>query len=111
MVDFGGGTCGSYGSQIEEHHAVRRSAASSMYRICAWVDARRAVRLLRYLLANDVARRRSRARHCTAVLTELAADRRSDRVLLTTAGSVWLSRHRAKDLAWMASLAGAFDVA
>ncbi|AIL32556.1 glycine cleavage system aminomethyltransferase GcvT [Basilea psittacipulmonis] len=59
MVDFGGWEMPvSYGSQIEEHHAVRQNAGmfdvSHMLNIdLVGTDARS---FLRYLLANDVAR-------------------------------------------------------
>ena len=59
MVDFGGWDMPvAYGSQIEEHHAVRRSAGVFDVSHMGIVDLRgaRSRELLRALLANDVAR-------------------------------------------------------
>jgi aminomethyltransferase len=59
MVDFGGWDMPlHYGSQIEEHHAVRRDAGMFDVSHMAIVDltGARARDLLRMLLANDVAR-------------------------------------------------------
>jgi len=59
MVDFGGWDMPvNYGSQIEEHHAVRRDAGMfDVSHMCVRGPARRAgARLLRRLLANDVAK-------------------------------------------------------
>jgi aminomethyltransferase len=59
MVDFGGWDMPvNYGSQIEEHHAVRRAAGVFDVSHMGIVDltGARARELLRYLLANDVAR-------------------------------------------------------
>ncbi|WP_303907105.1 glycine cleavage system aminomethyltransferase GcvT [Thiohalomonas denitrificans] len=59
MVDFAGWEMPiHYGSQIEEHHAVRRSAGMfDVSHMCVVdVEGARAREYLRYLLANDVAR-------------------------------------------------------
>jgi aminomethyltransferase len=59
MVDFGGWDMPvNYGSQIEEHHAVRREAGLFDVSHMGIVDltGARTRELLRYLLANDVAR-------------------------------------------------------
>jgi aminomethyltransferase len=59
MVDFGGWDMPvAYGSQIEEHHAVRRAAGVFDVSHMGIVDLRgaRCRELLRTLLANDVAR-------------------------------------------------------
>ena len=59
MVDFGGWDMPvAYGSQIEEHHAVRRAAGVFDVSHMGIVDIRgeRSRELLRGLLANDVAR-------------------------------------------------------
>ena len=58
MVDFGGWDMPvNYGSQIEEHHAVRRDAGmfDVSHMLIADVTGARARDYLRYLLANDVA--------------------------------------------------------
>src|SRR6187200_3423151 len=59
MVDFGGWDMPvNYGSQIEEHHAVRRDAGmfDVSHMLIAEVIGTRAREYLRYLLANDVAK-------------------------------------------------------
>ena len=59
MVDFGGWDMPvNYGSQIEEHHAVRRSAGVFDVSHMCVIDLRgaRVREFLRLLLANDVAR-------------------------------------------------------
>ncbi|MFT3907402.1 MAG: glycine cleavage system aminomethyltransferase GcvT [Steroidobacteraceae bacterium] len=59
MVDFGGWDMPvAYGSQIEEHHAVRRAAGVFDVSHMCVIDAAgtRARDFLRFLLANDVAR-------------------------------------------------------
>jgi aminomethyltransferase len=59
MVDFGGWDMPvHYGSQIEEHHAVRRDAGmfDVSHMLIADVTGARARDYLRYLLANDVAK-------------------------------------------------------
>jgi aminomethyltransferase len=59
MVDFGGWDMPvNYGSQIEEHHAVRRDAGmfDVSHMLIADVRGVRARDFLRYLLANDVAK-------------------------------------------------------
>ncbi|AHV94836.1 aminomethyltransferase folate-binding domain protein [Bordetella holmesii ATCC 51541] len=68
MVDFGGWEMPlAYGSQLEEHHAVRQDAGmfdvSHMLNVdVAGADA---TAFLRHLVANDVARLTTRARRCT----------------------------------------------
>ena len=57
MVDFGGWDMPvNYGSQIEEHHAVRRDAGmfDVSHMLIADVTGSRSREYLRYLLANDV---------------------------------------------------------
>src|SRR5207344_2670279 len=59
MVDFGGWDMPvHYGSQIEEHHAVRRDAGmfDVSHMLIADVSGARARDYLRHLLANDVAK-------------------------------------------------------
>ncbi len=59
MVDFGGWDMPlHYGSQKEEHHAVRRRAGAFDVSHMTIVDLKgeRAQEFLRYLLANDVAK-------------------------------------------------------
>ena len=59
IVDFGGWDMPlHYGSQIEEHNAVRRQAGAFDVSHMTVVDLQgnKATELLRYLLANDVAK-------------------------------------------------------
>ena len=59
IVDFGGWDMPlHYGSQLEEHHAVRRHAGAFdvSHMTVVDIDGEGATGFLRYLLANDVAR-------------------------------------------------------
>ena len=111
----------NYGSQIDEHHAVRRSAGMFDVSHMAIVDAAGpgAKPYLRRLLANDVAKRgRKRGRaDCTAlyscmldgrggILDDLIVYRFADDRyrLIVNAGT------REKDLAWLSDQAAGFDV-
>ena len=111
----------AYGSQIEEHHAVRRAAGMFDVSHMTIVDAAGpgAKAYLQRLLANDVAklsRRRGRA-DCTAlyscmldesggILDDLIVYRFADDSyrLIVNAGA------RDKDLAWLGDQAAGFDV-
>ena len=69
MVDFGGWDMPvNYGSQIEEHHAVRRDAGVFDVSHMCVIDARgpQVREFLSQLLANDVAKLTTPARRCTA---------------------------------------------
>jgi aminomethyltransferase len=117
MVDFGGWDMPvHYGSQIEEHHAVRRDAGMFDVSHMAVVDLHgaRTRPFLRDLLANDVAKLTSSgAALYTCMLNErggviddliayfLAEDRFR---LVVNAGT------REKDLAWIGSRAAGFGV-
>ena len=117
MVDFGGWDMPvAYGSQIEEHHAVRNMAGVfdvSHMCVCDLHGAR--VRdFLRYLLANDVNRLRQPGKALYSCMLNESGGVVDDLIvyymneqwfrLVVNAGT------RAKDLAWIGSLAGAFDV-
>jgi aminomethyltransferase len=122
MVDFGGWSMPvAYGSQIEEHHCVRRHAGmfdvSHMTIVdIAGVDAEA---YLRRLLANDVAKLTGGAadrykalyscmlRHDGGVIDDLIAYRVGDgeyRLVVNAAT-------RATDLAWLVEQGGSFDIA
>jgi aminomethyltransferase len=117
MVDFGGWDMPvTYGSQIEEHHAVRHGAGVFDVSHMCIVDLRgvRVRAFLRYLLANDVARLTQPGKalyscmlnESGGVVDDLIVyylDERWFRVVVN-AGT------RVKDLQWIVSLAGAFDV-
>jgi aminomethyltransferase len=117
MVDFGGWDMPvNYGSQIEEHHAVRRAAGVFDVSHMCVIDLRgeRTGEFLRRLLANDVARLRQPGkalyscmlREDGGIIDDLIVyflDPRWFRAVVN-AGT------RAKDLEWMRAQAGAFGV-
>jgi aminomethyltransferase len=117
MVDFGGWDMPvAYGSQIEEHHAVRRSAGVFDVSHMCVVDLHgaRTLELLRVLLANDVARlnRPGKALYSCmlnergGVLDDLIAYYLDEGFfrLVVNAGT------RDKDLAWIGAQAAGFGV-
>jgi len=117
MVDFGGWDMPvAYGSQIEEHHAVRRGAGVFDVSHMCIVDLRgaRSRELLRGLLANDVARLNVPGKALYScmlndrggVLDDLIVYYLDDDFfrLVSNAGT------RDKDLAWIGARAEAFQV-
>jgi len=106
-----------YGSQIEEHHAVRRAAGmfdvSHMQVLDLHGGTSRA--LLRHLLANDVAKLTAPGKalyscmlnHCGGVIDDLIVYFLSEDLfrMVVNAGAA------EKDLAWISRHAGAFAVA
>jgi aminomethyltransferase len=117
VVDFGGWDMPvNYGSQIEEHHAVRRSAGVfDVSHMCVIdLSGERTRDFLRHLLANDVAhlQRPGKAlyscmlREDAGIIDDLIVyflDERWFRAVVN-AGT------RTKDLAWMRARAAAFGV-
>ena len=106
-----------YGSQIEEHHAVRKHAGVFDVSHMTVVDVRgpEAKAYLQYLLANDVAKLVKSGKglySCmlnpdAGVIDDLIVYRRSDqdyRVVVNAAT-------REGDIAWMTKVAGEFSVA
>ncbi len=117
MVDFGGWDMPvAYGSQIEEHHAVRRAAGIFDVSHMCIIDLHgaRARPFLRYLLANDVERLMLPGKALYSCMLNEAGGVIDDLIvyflkedffrLVVNAGT------RDKDVAWIASLAGAFDL-
>jgi aminomethyltransferase len=117
MVDFGGWDMPvAYGSQIEEHHAVRRGAGVFDVSHMCIVDLRgaRSRELLRGLLANDVARLNVPGKALYScmlndrggVLDDLIVYYLDDDFfrVVSNAGT------RDKDLAWIGARAEAFQV-
>jgi aminomethyltransferase len=116
LVDFGGWDMPvAYGSQIEEHHAVRaRGRACLMSRTCASSISRRAQprEFLRGLLANDVERLQVRGKALYSCMLNEAGGVLDDLIvyfldsdffrLVVNAGT------RDKDLAWIRGHAQAF---
>jgi aminomethyltransferase len=117
MVDFGGWDMPvNYGSQIEEHHAVRRDAGmfDVSHMLIADVTGRQAREYLRYVLANDVAKLKTPGKALySCMLNEqggvvddlIAYFLREDwfRVVVN-AGT------RDKDVAWLQRFAGRYEV-
>jgi aminomethyltransferase len=117
IVDFGGWDMPlHYGSQIEEHHAVRRGAGMFDVSHMGTVDMRGAgtAQFLRHLLANDVAKLRAPGkglyscllRDDGGVLDDLIVYRMDDEWfrMIVNAGT------RTKDLAWMREKASSYAV-
>ncbi len=118
MVDFAGWEMPiHYGSQIEEHHAVRRDAGMFDVSHMGIVDLQGArVRdFLRYLLANDVARLRERGKALyTCMLNESGGV--IDDLIVYYMGDTWYrivvnAGTRARDLAWFRRHGDSFGVA
>ena len=111
LVDFGGWEMPlHYGSQIEEHHRVRRADGvfdvSHMLAVdLAGADSRA---FLRYALANDVARLKQPGAALYSCLLNDAGHVLDDLIVYFVAGNsyrlVLNAATAAKDLAWLASL-------
>jgi aminomethyltransferase len=118
MVDFGGWDMPvNYGSQIEEHHAVRRHSGVFDVSHMGVVDVRgpQSRAFLQHLLANDVARltRPGKALY-SCMLREDAGI--LDDLIVYFLDPLWYrvvvnAGTRTTDLAWMRARATSFDVA
>jgi aminomethyltransferase len=117
IVDFGGWDLPlHYGSQIDEHHAVRRDAAMFDVSHMAQIDLRGtgSGAFLRRLLANDVAKLREPGkglyscmlREDGGVLDDLIVYRMTPAWFRVVANA----GTRAKDLAWLRAASATFDV-
>jgi aminomethyltransferase len=117
MVDFGGWDMPvNYGSQIEEHHAVRRDAGmfDVSHMLIADVTGARARDYLRYLLANDVAKLKDSGKALYSCMLNEAGGVVDDLIVyfihdnwfrvVVNAGT------RDKDTAWLKRHATAFGV-
>ena len=117
MVDFGGWDMPvNYGSQIEEHHAVRRQAGmfDVSHMLIADVIGPRAREYLRYVLANDVAKLREPGK---AIYSCMLNDNGGvvDDLIAYFIDDAWFrvvvnAGTRDKDIAWLKRHAGAFQV-
>jgi aminomethyltransferase len=118
MVDFGGWDMPvNYGSQIEEHHGVRRDAGMFDVSHMCVVDLRgqRVREFLRHLLANDVAKLAEPGKALYSCMLRANGGVIDDLIvyylddnwyrMVVNAGT------RDKDIGWMREHAGAFDVA
>lgn len=117
MTDFSGWEMPiHYGSQIEEHHQVRRDAGMFDVSHMGVVDLHgaRVSDFLRYLLANDVARLKTMGR---ALYSCMLNERGGviDDLIIYYMNPVWFrlvvnAGNRNKDLAWLRQHAASFDV-
>ena len=117
IVDFGGWDMPlHYGSQKEEHHAVRQKAGMFDVSHMTIVDilGERASEFLRYLLANDVAKLKDPGKALYTCMLNEGGGVIDDLIVY------YINDHdyrmvvnaatREKDLAWIRGQAGAFDV-
>ena len=118
LVDFGGWDMPlHYGSQLDEHHQVRRAAGMfdvSHMTIVDFAEPGPTRALLRYLLANDVARLYPGKALYTCVLNEAGGV--IDDLIVYDRGAtgyrlVLNAATRDKDLAWIAPIADRFGAA
>jgi aminomethyltransferase len=116
MVDFGGWDMPlHYGSQVEEHHQVRRDCGVfdvSHMRVIDVIGGQ-AKAWLRNLLANDVDRLKSEGRALYSAMLDADGGIIDDMIVYLTATGYRLvvnAATGAKDLAWMQSQLGGFDV-
>lgn len=116
MVDFGGWDMPiNYGSQLEEHHQVRRAVGmfDVSHMTVVDVDGSEAQAYLQYLLANDVARLKTPGKALySGMLNEQGGV--IDDLIVYLAGDgyrvVVNAATREKDLAWMSKQADSFAV-
>lgn len=107
LVDFSGWSMPvNYGSQIEEHHAVRRDAGMFDVSHMTVVDVRGpdAKRFLQYLLANDVGKLQFEGKALYSAMLNPEAGVIDDLIVYLMAWGYRLVVNcgtRAKDLAWM----------
>ncbi len=117
IVDFGGWDMPlHYGSQIEEHHAVRREAGQFDVSHMGIVDLRGAgaAPFLRCLLANDIGRLHAPGKGLYSCLLREDGGVLDDLIVYRMDGEFFRvivnAGTRAKDLAWMRSRAAPFAV-
>jgi len=117
MVDFGGWDMPvNYGSQIEEHHAVRRQAGVFDVSHMCVIDARgpRARPFLSKLVANDVAKLKSSGKALYSCMLNEAGGVIDDLIIYFIDESFFRivvnAGTRDKDLAWMREVAAPFGV-
>ncbi len=118
LVDFGGWDMPlHYGSQLDEHHQVRRAAGLfdvSHMTIVDFAEPAPTRALLRYLLANDVARLYPGKALYTCMLNEAGGV--IDDLIVYDRGEIGYrlvlnAATRDKDLAWIAPIAECFGAA
>jgi aminomethyltransferase len=117
IVDFGGWDMPlHYGSQLEEHHAVRRDAGLFDVSHMCVIDlaGERCREFLLWLLANDVAKLKTPGKALYSCLLNQRAGVIDDLIVYFLGPSqfrlVVNAGTRDKDLAWIRAKAGPFDV-
>ncbi len=117
MVDFGGWDMPlNYGSQIEEHHAVRRDAGMFDVSHMTVVDMHgpRAREFLRHLLANNIDKLKVSGKALYSCMLNAEGGVIDDLIVYFLAEdffrTVVNASTRDKDLAWITAQAKAFDV-
>src|SRR5690349_1210435 len=117
MVDFGGWDMPiSYGSQIEEHHAVRRDAGMFDVSHMTVVDLRgaRTREFLRHLLANSVDKLKVSGKALYSCMLNEQGGVIDDLIVYFLSEDFFRlvvnAATRDKDLAWIGRQAAAFDV-
>src|SRR4051812_465928 len=117
MVDFGGWDMPvNYGSQIEEHHAVRRAAGVFDVSHMCVIDARgeRVREFLSRLVANDVAKLTTSGKALYSCMLNEAGGVIDDLIIYFLDESFFRivvnAGTRDKDLAWMRTVAAPFGV-
>ena len=117
IVDFGGWDMPlHYGSQIEEHHAVRKHAGVFDVSHMTVVDLQgeKATEFLRYLLANDVAKLKDTGKALYTCMLNHAGGVIDDLIVYFLEPSrfrmVVNAATREKDVAWISEQAEAFSV-
>lgn len=117
MVDFGGWDMPlHYGSQLEEHHAVRRQAGAFDVSHMTVIDisGKDASAFLRHLLANDIARLKTTGKALYSCMLNEAGGVIDDLITYYLAAEryrlVVNAATRDKDLAWIGKVADDFDV-
>ncbi len=117
MVDFGGWDMPvNYGSQIDEHHAVRRDCGIFDVSHMCVIDARgpRVREFFRKLLANDVAKLRDSGKALYSCMLNEAGGVIDDLIIYFLDESCFRvvvnAGTRDKDLAWMRGIAPSFGV-
>ena len=117
MVDFGGWDMPlNYGSQIEEHHAVRRDAGMFDVSHMAVVDMHgpRTREFLRHLLANNIDKLKVPGKALYSCMLNAEGGVIDDLIVYFLAEdffrTVVNASTRDKDLAWITAQAKAFDV-
>ena len=117
MVDFGGWDMPiSYGSQIEEHHAVRRDAGMFDVSHMTVVDLHgaRTREFLRHLLANSVDKLKAKGKALYSCMLNEQGGVIDDLIVYYLADDFFRvvvnASTRDKDLAWITKQAAAFEV-